>query len=318
MEAGSKNRYTSINYGIASCASSVEYGFTFIELLAVLAIISMLSTLLIPAMAGMRSSTARMQCQANLRQIGNGIGLFEQDHNSMFPPAGLSTGASSPSSAQITWDTYINHYIGGTASDSFLSSGVMPIELSPPILRCPTDTLPKANWVGTWLGIRSYVMIAAGLDYSTGWQVDTRNGAYPLPTLQMGVGVYWANAPTPDWNARSYKTSVLKDPAGTILLVEQPNGAGVGGNIWPCLSLGPTVINNSGLTALYQLDPHQPVQNPNSSTAMNQGWHTYVAHGYRFNYLFHDNHVEPLPYDQTLGTGTVTLPKGMWTVATGD
>ena len=313
--ARSKNRYTSITTRIAACASSAERAFTFIELLAVLAIVGLLSTLLIPAMAGMRSSSMRMQCQANLRQIGNGFALFEQDRNNMFPPAGLST---SLGSGQITWDTYITHYIGGTAPDTFLTSGVMPIQLTPPILRCPTDTLPKAGWVGTWSGIRSYAMVAAGLSFSTGWQVDAQNGVYPLPVLQMGVGIYWTDAPSPDWSARSYKTSVLKDPAGTILLVEEPYGAEVGGNIWPCISIGPMVINNSGLTALYQIDPHHPVQDPNSGTGVNQGWDTYVAHGYRFNYLFHDNHVEPLTYNQTLGTGNTNAPQGMWTVATGD
>jgi prepilin-type processing-associated H-X9-DG protein len=44
----------------------------------------------------------------------------------------------------------------------------------------------------------------------------------------------------------------------------------------------------------------------------------YKAHNSRFNYLFHDGHVEALKMEQTIGTGTLTTPKGMWTVASGD
>jgi prepilin-type processing-associated H-X9-DG protein len=44
----------------------------------------------------------------------------------------------------------------------------------------------------------------------------------------------------------------------------------------------------------------------------------YQAHWNRFNYLFHDGHVEALQYQQTIGTGTLSSPKGMWTVVPGD
>ena len=60
--------------------------------------------------------------------------------------------------------------------------------------------------------------------------------------MNRGSGVYWqdnglAASGLPDWNARSYKTSVVRDAAGTILLVEQANGQGAVGNVWPSISL---------------------------------------------------------------------------------
>jgi prepilin-type processing-associated H-X9-DG protein len=129
----------------------------------------------------------------------------------------------------------------------------------------------------------------------------------------MGVGIFWANGGA-DWDAKSYKTYVVKDPAGTILLVEEPNGSGPIGNIWPCISIAPSSSGSS----LCQLDPTRPVQDPSSNVGVNEGWHTYQLHGGRFNYLFHDNHVEALKIEQTVGTGTANYPKGMWTVTTGD
>jgi prepilin-type processing-associated H-X9-DG protein len=105
--------------------------------------------------------------------------------------------------------------------------------------------------------------------------------------------------------AKGYKTTVVGDPAGTILLVEEPNIQNVCGNIWPCVCNGP-----QGSGDLYQLDP--------SPDAKNFGNNQYGLHSKRFNYLFHDNHVQALKIEQTVGTGTLANPKGMWTVKIGD
>jgi prepilin-type processing-associated H-X9-DG protein len=51
---------------------------------------------------------------------------------------------------------------------------------------------------------------------------------------------------------------------------------------------------------------------------VDQGALLYAAHKKRFNYVFNDGHVEGLKIEQTIGTGTLTVPKGMWTVAAGD
>jgi prepilin-type processing-associated H-X9-DG protein len=49
-----------------------------------------------------------------------------------------------------------------------------------------------------------------------------------------------------------------------------------------------------------------------------EGFLLYKAHGNRFNYAFCDGHVEALKLEQTLGTGTLANPKGMWTCVPGD
>lgn len=45
---------------------------------------------------------------------------------------------------------------------------------------------------------------------------------------------------------------------------------------------------------------------------------TYGLHGQRFNYLFHDGHVVIYRMKDTVGTGTLNAPKGMWTMKAGD
>jgi prepilin-type processing-associated H-X9-DG protein len=167
---------------------------------------------------------------------------------------------------------------------------------------------------------RSYAMVSVGQNQGAGadYQRDPING---LPDLnqpgRMGVGIYWVAGrqwPAPNWNAQGYKTTVVRDPAGSILLCENTHGQQCAGNIWTCICTGPWGSNNE----LVQIDPNAQPQDPNSSTSVNQGALIYKSHRSRFNYVFNDGHVETLKIEQTVGSGTKLIPKGMWTVAQGD
>jgi prepilin-type processing-associated H-X9-DG protein len=303
--------------------------FTLTELLVVVGTLAVLALLLVPALAGTKTDSWRTQCQNNLKQLQVGFSLFVQDHNEMLPPAGYQT-----SGGVLTWDAYIHHYFGDTNSDSSWTQGLLFTGSSPTmetIELCPADRQPRIIWMygpggNLQFAPRTYAMNSAGSASGTTIQVNTQNGTYPLPDLNQpnrhGVGIYWqAASGAPDWDAKGYKTSVVKDPGGTILLTEQASSMNAIGNIWPCVSLGPITTDGTagGWGNLYQIDTAAP-QNPATLTqnGYNEGQQLYQAHWNRFNYLFHDGHVEALQYQQTIGTGTLSSPKGMWTVMSGD
>lgn len=60
-------------------------GFTLIELLVTVAIIAVLAAILFPVFAKSREKARSAQCMSNAKQIGNGVLLYLQDHDEMFP-----------------------------------------------------------------------------------------------------------------------------------------------------------------------------------------------------------------------------------------
>lgn len=62
-------------------------GFTLIEVLVVITIISIIATLLLPAIGMAREMARKTKCLSNLRQVGIGFIAFSGDHDDLLPPA---------------------------------------------------------------------------------------------------------------------------------------------------------------------------------------------------------------------------------------
>jgi len=56
-----------------------------VELLTGIAIIGVLGAIALPAIQGVRESAHQVKCASNMRQIGQAMALFAQDHNGQFP-----------------------------------------------------------------------------------------------------------------------------------------------------------------------------------------------------------------------------------------
>jgi prepilin-type N-terminal cleavage/methylation domain-containing protein/prepilin-type processing-associated H-X9-DG protein len=289
--------------------------FTLIELLVVIAIIAILAALLLPALAAAKARGWRALCGSNMKQIGNGFGLFLADNSDTYPPGVHRTGDIY---YQLSWDDYIHYDIGGNDSLADLLTSLTgslefnPEVVVPKILKCPADKIHAVNYMGIQSKSdatrRSYGM--NGADFVSGTQVPAK--------LTHGIGVYFGNGDSSglmiSMDTLGCKATVVRDSAGTILLAELPNAGNVAGNDWPCMAMGPTYGpgNPSGGNAdFYQISPGIPGggwSKPGDEGA------SYALHSDRFNYLFHDGHVSTLRIQDTIGTGTTNAPQGMWVI----
>jgi len=99
-------------------------GFTLIEMLVVIAIISVLAAMLFPVFARARENARRASCASNLRQMGLGLMLYVQDYDERYPMLGYRA-----PSGQRVW---------------FQNSANWPMLLKPygvtrQLLQCPSE-----------------------------------------------------------------------------------------------------------------------------------------------------------------------------------
>ncbi len=71
--------------GASPCA------FSLIELLASIAVIAILAAIVVSVIGRIRSSSEKVTCASNLRQIGTAISLYTNDHSGMLPGPAYST-----------------------------------------------------------------------------------------------------------------------------------------------------------------------------------------------------------------------------------
>jgi len=107
-------------------------GFTLIEVLVVISIISILAALIFPVFASVRGSARRTACLSNLRQLGSAVTLYTDEYDGQYPwgadPADLDT---------AIWSA--TPYAAVVPTMPHLETILDPYVRAPAIWRCPSD-----------------------------------------------------------------------------------------------------------------------------------------------------------------------------------
>ena len=169
-------------------------GFTLIELLVVIAIIAILAAILFPVFAQVRERARAISCTSNLKQLGLGCLMYEQDNDEKLIPTFIQLPQpvdSNPVDYFITWRVLVQPYIKNSK-----------------IYVCPSNT---AN-AGTMWGMTE----RPDLDYASTYAMN--DGFNYVDNSVGGHGAIAPGWPSPGSLAQ------LQTPSSDIMLMDANNG----------------------------------------------------------------------------------------------
>lgn len=120
--------------------------FTLIELLVVVAIIMILAGILIPALQSALAMAEKAQCLNNMKQIGNGMGMYTMDYKEYYPALFFSDYVSITAHTEFRKLSHTQVLLSGLYLKSDVLTRItpetsakwMPAARVSPIFRCPT------------------------------------------------------------------------------------------------------------------------------------------------------------------------------------
>jgi len=281
-----------------------QRGFSLVELLVALSIITLLVAVLLPALSAARSLARRMGCASNVRQVTQAMHVYATENEGYWPYA-VRTGSGQ--SDPISFDEALRPYLGRDVppQSQMKASNGLPSASGHPVFVCPSDPT-RGQWQPDFAN-RSYAM--------TGDTARMRKPSTNLPPE-------WSEV-EPQFQRDAYPSAA---PSQTLVLSElsyKPNAAGSDGNRQGAMAT----------SKVYGANEHHPVYQPTSiiplsgnSSALGTA-DVKPLHGTRnkpvCNYAFLDGHVSAYRPEETIGpggdiAGGASGSQGFWTLGPND
>jgi prepilin-type N-terminal cleavage/methylation domain-containing protein/prepilin-type processing-associated H-X9-DG protein len=182
-------------------------GFTLLEMLVVVAIISILAGLAFPVITKARESARNAQCQSNLRQLSLATLQYRETNGSYpqyraeYPPITNAYGVNRP-----RWQWIIAAYMGGWAQnpDAIIAAG----NADPTYTNVPMD---------------NPILVCPSMDSSSSDTLSIRNGSYGYNFGYLGNNRTMVDGDNTTPTLR-YPVTTVKEPTRTIVFADSRGG----------------------------------------------------------------------------------------------
>lgn len=210
-------------------------GFTFVELLVVLAIVAVSLALTLPALQHSIQDARRAQCRNNLKQLGLALHNYHDTYN-LFAPGWISRDGNSGIGARSGWQVGILPFVDQAPLYNQIDfNRISPVEAEGKpiklfqtplaVYRCPADPAPETN------PLRG--------DYGTSNYSGNYGHVPPPRLLPLGLSDFWPGAiPAPMTSrgifARNSSVgirNIIDGTSNTLLASERCFTSGAG--VWP-------------------------------------------------------------------------------------
>ena len=254
-------------------------GFSLVEILVAVAIVSVLIGLLLPAVQQVRESVRRMTCQNNLKQIGLGMANFASSHRERFPPGRLQNrnfktvswssfflDYMEQSERQATWQSVTDPMVTSSDTRLFLAADFrMPINKPATTAKisfylCPSVSREEASRQRGQIVTAGEYEGMACIDYSGNAGVNPGEPQFKLPDGQpyrSGNGVLLTQEVRSLQHGIPYH-SITDGLSKTISIFEWSGvglGGGAGRGIWASGLNCNYVGGNNGTTPIINAEP---------------------------------------------------------------
>jgi prepilin-type N-terminal cleavage/methylation domain-containing protein/prepilin-type processing-associated H-X9-DG protein len=275
-----------------------ERAFTLIELLVVISIISLLISILLPALGAARKAAQSIQCLSQLKQMGLGTFAYLTDFNGWYPAVYITDSAKNDypygphtsSSDGYTWGEALLPYVfSGKSIDPSSGSYTQSTIQTRSMYKCPSDMSSPSTFDGK-------IYASYAMNSHRGW--TNWDGLHRAPNN--------VNRPADPVDGRHTNETWVEQPSGFFTTTD-------GNRVDTNYGYG----HNSRSGRRYAMPDYHHGSYVASTNYEYQAYHL----GQTNNWLMADGHASNMRSEDTIGTGSGLgeyRAKGYWTKLKGD